>query len=43
IIYNNVTTEISMIIHGDRNQDIRYYNAPTASDVAAIMVGDRHE
>ncbi|CAG8787215.1 5929_t:CDS:2 [Dentiscutata erythropus] len=43
IIHNNVTTEISMIIHGDRNQDIRHYNAPTASDVAAIMVGDGYK
>ncbi|CAG8785949.1 901_t:CDS:2, partial [Dentiscutata erythropus] len=40
IICDNVTTEISMIIHGDRNQDIRRYNAPTAPDVAAIMVAE---
>lgn len=32
-----------MIIHGDRIQDPRRYNAPTASEVAAIMVGDGHE
>ncbi|CAG8464749.1 26665_t:CDS:2, partial [Dentiscutata erythropus] len=43
IIRDNATTEISMIIHGDRNQDIRHYNALSAPDVAAIMVGDGHE
>ncbi|CAG8761349.1 9021_t:CDS:2, partial [Dentiscutata erythropus] len=37
IIHNNVTTEISIIIHDNRNQDICHYNALTTPDVAAIM------
>jgi hypothetical protein len=32
-----------MIIRGDRTRDFRHYNAPTASKVTAIMVGDGHE
>src|SRR3954470_11782036 len=43
IIQTNVTTNISMIIHGDRTKDPRRYNAATASDIAAIMVGDGYE
>ncbi|CAG8794430.1 2833_t:CDS:2, partial [Dentiscutata erythropus] len=43
IIRDNATTEISMIIRGDRNQDIRCYNALSAPDVAAIIVGDGHK
>src|SRR5437763_70334 len=34
------STEISMRIYCDRSHDARCYNALTASDVAAIMVGD---
>ena len=34
------STEILMWIYCDRSHDARCYNAPTASDVAAIMVGD---
>jgi len=43
LIQTNVSDEIFMIIHADRTQDLRRYNAPTASEVAAIMVGDGHE
>ncbi|CAG8758628.1 24213_t:CDS:2, partial [Dentiscutata erythropus] len=43
IISDNIITEILMIICSDRNQDICYYNALTASNVAAIIVGDRYE
>ena len=32
-----------MIIYADWIQDLRYYNAPIASKVAAIMVDDGHE
>jgi hypothetical protein len=37
------SAEISMRIYCDRSHDPRRYNAPAASDVAAIMVGDGHE
>jgi hypothetical protein len=37
------SAEISMRIYCDRSHDARHYNAPAASDVAAIMVGDGHE
>ncbi|CAG8784527.1 11656_t:CDS:2, partial [Dentiscutata erythropus] len=43
IICDDATTEILMIICGDRNQDICRYNAPSAPDVAAIMVDNGHE
>ncbi|CAG8462093.1 31344_t:CDS:2 [Racocetra persica] len=41
LIQDNVTTEISLIIHNDRNRDICYYNALTAPDIAAIMISRR--
>ncbi|CAG8635173.1 18366_t:CDS:2, partial [Dentiscutata erythropus] len=37
IIRDNAITEISMIIHSNRNQDIRHYNALSAPNIAAIM------
>ena len=40
LIQANETAEISMLIYSDRSRDQRRYNAPTASDVAAIMIGD---
>ncbi|GBC08228.1 hypothetical protein RclHR1_00080005 [Rhizophagus clarus] len=40
IILSNTTSEITMVIHSDRTHDPHWYNAPTSSDVAAIMVGD---
>ncbi|CAG8824989.1 31714_t:CDS:1, partial [Racocetra persica] len=43
LIQDNISAEILMIIHGDRNRDICYYNASTASKVAAIIVGDGYE
>src|SRR3990170_7150158 len=43
LIQENVTDKISMIIHGHRTKDPRRYNAPTVSEIAAIMVGDGHE
>ncbi|PKC00614.1 hypothetical protein RhiirA5_382331 [Rhizophagus irregularis] len=43
LIKTNVPDEIFMIIHGDRTRDSHRYNAPTASEVATIMVGDGHE
>src|SRR6266498_1215478 len=43
LIQANGSNEIFMIIHADRTQDFRRYNTPTASEVAAIMVGDGHE
>ena len=43
IIRSNTTADISMLIHTDRTQDPRRYNAPTASDVAAIMIGDGYD
>lgn len=43
LIQENVTNEITMLIHGDRTRDPRRYNTPNASEVAAIMIGDGHE
>jgi len=43
LIQTNVSDDILMIIHGDRTRDSRRYNSPTASEVAAIMIGDGHE
>src|SRR5436190_23790223 len=43
LIQTNVSDKIFMIIHGNRTQDSHHYNAPTAFEVAAIMVGDGHE
>jgi len=40
IIQSNMTSEISMVIYNDRTNNSHCYNAPTSSDVAAIMVGD---
>ena len=40
LIQTNVSTEISMLIHSDRTRNPRRYNAPTASDIATIMIGD---
>ncbi|UZO29014.1 uncharacterized protein OCT59_022511 [Rhizophagus irregularis] len=37
------SAEISMRIFCDRSNDARRYNAPAASNVAAIMVGDGYE
>ncbi|PKK55868.1 hypothetical protein RhiirC2_801298 [Rhizophagus irregularis] len=37
------SADISMWIYCDRSNDARRYNTPTASDVAAIMVGDGYE
>ncbi|GES88499.1 uncharacterized protein LOC112012066 [Rhizophagus clarus] len=43
LIKTNTPGEIFMIIHGDRTRDPHHYNAPTASEVAAIMVGNGYE
>ena len=43
LIQTNGSDEIFMVIHADRSQDSRRYNTPTASEVAAIMVGDGYE
>ena len=40
IILSNTTSEISMVIYSDRTHNPHCYNAPTSSDVAAIMIGD---
>ena len=40
IILSNATSQISMVIYSDRTYNSHCYNAPTSSDVAAIMVGD---
>ena len=40
LIQTNISTEISMLIHSDRTRDPRRYNAPTASDIATIIIGD---
>src|SRR6266542_3961260 len=42
LIQANETAKISILIHSDRSQDQRRYNAPIASDVAAIMIGDSY-
>lgn len=43
LIQMNVPDEIFMVIHADRTRDSRRYNAPSTSEVAAIMFGDGHE
>ncbi|CAG8578066.1 26824_t:CDS:2, partial [Dentiscutata erythropus] len=43
IIQENLTTSISMIIYSDKSRDIYRYNAPTSSEVAAIIVSDSYE
>ena len=40
IIQTSETSDISMVIHGDRTKDLHRYNAPTSSDVAVLMIGD---
>src|SRR5204862_90090 len=42
IILSNTTSEISMVIYSDRTHNPHRYNAPTSSDIAAIMIGDGH-
>src|SRR6266498_3077564 len=43
LIQENQITEISMLIHSDRTRDPCQYNVSTASDVAAIMIGDGYD
>ncbi|RIA81270.1 hypothetical protein C1645_675349, partial [Glomus cerebriforme] len=43
LIQTNVPDEIFMVIHADRTRDSCHYNAPSASEVAAIMFGDGHD
>lgn len=43
LIQTNVSDEIFMVIHADRTRDSRRYNAPSALEVAAIMIGDGHD
>ncbi|CAG8588520.1 237_t:CDS:2 [Cetraspora pellucida] len=43
LIKENETTEISMMIYSNRTQDFHHYNAPTASKVAVIIVGNGHD
>ena len=43
IIQTSETSDISMLIHSDRTQDLRRYGAPTSSDVAALMIGDGYD
>ena len=43
IILSNTTSKISMVIYNDRTHNPHCYNAPTSSDVAAIMIGDGND
>src|SRR6266542_3474522 len=43
LIQENQTTKIFILIHSDQTRDSRRYNVPTASDVAAIMIGDGYD
>ncbi|RIA91507.1 hypothetical protein C1645_692614, partial [Glomus cerebriforme] len=43
VILAEETTYISMLIYSDRSRDPHRYNVPTASDVAAIMIGDGYD
>ncbi len=43
IFQTSETSNVSMVIHSDRTQDLRRYGAPTSSDVAALMIGDGHD
>jgi hypothetical protein len=40
IIQTSETSNISMVIHGDRTKNLHKYGAPTSSDVAVLMIGD---
>lgn len=40
IMQTSETSNVSMIIHGDRTKGLSRYGAPTSSDVAVLMVGD---
>ena len=40
IIQTSETSNISMVIHGDRTKNLHNYGAPTSSDVAVLMIGD---
>ncbi|CAI2197289.1 11518_t:CDS:2, partial [Funneliformis geosporum] len=37
------TSNISMLIHNNRIQNLHSYSIPTSSKVAALMIGDRHD
>ncbi|CAI2195031.1 6021_t:CDS:2, partial [Funneliformis geosporum] len=36
-------SNISMLIHNNRIQNLHNYSVPTSSEVAALMIGDRHD
>jgi len=40
IMQNPILSEVRLRILGKRNRDGRRYNLPTASEVAALIVGD---
>ncbi|CAB4491168.1 unnamed protein product [Rhizophagus irregularis] len=40
IIQASETSDVSMVIHGDRTKNLHRYEAPTSSDVAVLMIGD---
>ena len=40
IIQASETSDISMVIHGDRTKNLHRYGAPMSSDVAVLMIGD---
>ena len=43
VFQTSAFSEISMVIHRDRTQNLHRYNAPTSLDVAALMIGDGHD
>ena len=43
IILSNTASKISMVIYSDRTHNPHCYNAPTSSDIAAIMIGDGYD
>ncbi|CAI2198545.1 16632_t:CDS:2, partial [Funneliformis geosporum] len=43
IFQTSETSNISMLIHNNHIQNLHSYSIPTSSEVAALMIGDRHD
>ncbi|CAI2190530.1 18423_t:CDS:2 [Funneliformis geosporum] len=43
IFQTSETSNISMLIHNNRIQNLYSYSVPTSSEVAALMIGDKHD
>ena len=43
LLRHNPSLDLKLVITNNRTKDSRRYNTPTASEVAAIMIGDGQE